>query len=393
MLFSTVVALEYIVQYHPDVEVDADVTIGDFKVSFVTQEKARKMFKNESVKRIVKNTLKHVFIEEETQATPSSWGIDRIDSRTGLDKKYVYPASAGEGTTAYIIDTGINVEHEDFEGRATFGFDATGQGLSDGHGHGTHVAGTVAGKAYGVAKKANLVAVRVLNSQGSGDDEGIIKGLEFVVKDSKAKKTKATINMSIGGEQTDLLDDAVNAVVAQGVVVVVAAGNESGDACNSSPAAAWSAITVGATDRTDRAASFTNYGKCVDISGPGVGITSAWKGGSTATRTISGTSMASPHVCGVANLYLGLGVANVTATMLANASADKIKGLKSSTPNLLVFNALKTESDDAPVDEEEQSFVPTTFNKYGSLSAPAQEDAAVHKPKYNSRYNRYRYNQ
>ena len=344
MLFTIALALEYIVQFHPDAQVKPDVTIGDFKVSFCDRETAEKMYKDSTVKRITKNYLKHIVVEEEIQSAPSSWGIDRIDSRNGLDEQYVYPVSAGKGTTAYILDTGIDIEHEDFEGRATFGFDATGRGFEDGHGHGTHVAGTVAGKTHGVAKKAKLVAVRVLNEYGSGNDAGIIRGLEFVVRDSKAKKTKATINMSIGGYQTNLLDDAVNAVSAQGVVVVVAAGNERGSACKSSPAAAWSAITVAATDKTDQAAAFTNFGKCVDISAPGVGITSAWPGNST--KISSGTSMSSPHVCGVANLYLGLGVANVTAAMLANASIDKIKGLKPSTPNSLVYNSLK--KDGAP---------------------------------------------
>lgn len=358
LLTSVVVALEYIVQYHSDAKVQADVVIGDFKASFVSKDAARKMYKNEQVKRVVKNSIKHLVYERPTwgigqgdlspvkddvkgtQSNPPSWGIDRIDSRSGLDNKYVYPSVAGEGTTAYIVDTGINVSHDDFEGRATFGSDFTGEGLFDGNGHGSHVAGTIGGKTYGVAKKVNLVAVRVLNSQGSGEDEGIIKGLEWVVNDAKAKNTKATINMSIGGEPSQVLDDAVNAVVAQGIVVVVAAGNENGDACLSSPASAKDAITVGATDKNDRRASFSNYGTCVDVNGPGVAITSAWKGSNSIFKTISGTSMATPHVAGVANLYLALGVQNVTEAILENATPNAIKGLGNGTPNLLVYNEL-----------------------------------------------------
>ena len=283
MLITAVIASDYIVKYTVDSTAIPDVQIGDFKVSFVSKMEAMRLYKNRNVEKIYRNTIKHV---AEVQSMPT-WGIDRIDD-LGLDKLYNYPSSAGEGTTAYIVDTGINTNHTDFGNRATFGFDATNEGFFDGHGHGSHVAGTVSGLLYGVAKKAEVVAVKVLGTDGYGDDAGIIKGLEFVVADAKLRRTKATINMSIGGELSQVLDDAVNAVVKQGIVVIVAAGNENQNACNSSPAAAKEAITVGATDSRDRKAGFSNWGPCVDINGPGVNIKSVWKGTTTGTNTISG---------------------------------------------------------------------------------------------------------
>jgi subtilisin family serine protease len=240
-----------------------------------------------------------------TQTSPPSWGLDRIDqiNRT-LSASYTYPASAGAGVTEYILDTGIRTTHVDFGGRASSGYDFIDNDTdaNDCNGHGTHVAGTIGGSQYGVAKSVNLVAVRVLDCSGSGSYTGIIAGINWVV----AHKTgPAVINMSLGGPPFDALDNTVNAAVAAGVVVAVAAGNSNTDACSASPARAASALTVGATDQNDARASFSNYGSCLDIFAPGVGIISDYYLSDTSAAGMSGTSMASPHVAGAAALILG----------------------------------------------------------------------------------------
>ncbi|UOY02960.1 S8 family peptidase [Blastococcus sp. PRF04-17] len=239
----------------------------------------------------------------------ASWGLDRIDQRTlPLSGTYT-AASTGAGVTAYIIDTGIQFSNVDFGGRAVSGYDAVDGGSADDcNGHGTHVAGTVGGTKHGVAKDVRLVAVRVLDCRGSGTTAGVIAGVEWV---TKHRTSPAVANMSLGGGVSTALDNAVSASIASGVTYAVAAGNGNSrgvpqDACTVSPARVGSALTVGATDKTDAAASFSNYGACVDLFAPGVGITSAWyaRKSTTATKTISGTSMASPHVAGVAALFL-----------------------------------------------------------------------------------------
>ena len=344
MLFTSVAAIaltEYIVQYEADSSVQADIQIGDFKADIVkmSTQQAMQKHKDSDVKRVELNGLMHAL---DIESSPASWGLDRIDSRSGLDGVYTYPTSAGEGVTAYIIDTGINTQHNDFEGRATFGFDATGEGEFDGNGHGSHVSGTIGGKSYGVAKKVNLVAVKVLSSSGSGSYAGVLKGIEWAWKDSKKKSGKSVANMSLGGGKSQAINDAVSAAVKNGLTLVVAAGNENQDACNVSPASTPEAITVGAVDKTDNLASFSNWGQCVDINAPGVGITSAWKGSVDATNTISGTSMASPHVAGVVALYFGEG--SDVDFLVANASKDVVKGFtgkKANTKNLYVYNQVK----------------------------------------------------
>jgi subtilisin family serine protease len=240
-----------------------------------------------------------------TQTGPPSWGLDRIDQvgRT-LDSSYTYPTSGGAGVTAYILDTGIRTTHVDFGGRAQSGYDFIDNDTdaTDCHGHGTHVAGTIGGTQYGVAKNVNLVGVRVLDCSGSGSYTAIIAGINWVV----AHRTgPAVINMSIGGPASDALDNAVNAAVAAGVVVAVAAGNSNTDACSASPARAAQALTVGATDQNDARASFSNYGSCLDIFAPGVAIFSDYYLSDTSAAGMSGTSMASPHVAGAAALILG----------------------------------------------------------------------------------------
>lgn len=238
------------------------------------------------------------------------WGLSRVDERIRGESanSYTYWESAGSGVTAYVIDTGILITHQDLGGRAKYGANYVGESDPDLNGHGTHVAGTIAGNQYGLAKKATLVAVKVLNSGGSGSWTGVISGIDFVTKDhqSRGRDARSVANMSLGGGKTPTVDQAVENSVAAGVNHVVAAGNSAADACSSSPAGSLAAITVGATDNLDNRASFSNYGQCVDVFAPGVNILSAWIGASNiATSTISGTSMASPHVAGAVAVYLG----------------------------------------------------------------------------------------
>lgn len=242
-----------------------------------------------------------------TTQTGATWGLDRIDQTAlPLSTTYSY-TSTGAGVYAYIIDTGIRFDHSQFGGRATSGFDAVDGGSADDcNGHGTHVAGTVGGSTYGVAKGVNLVAVRVLDCGGSGSWSGVIAGMDWVAANHRAP---AVANMSLGGGANSSVDDAARRMIASGVATAIAAGNgnQGGigqDACKYSPARVAEAMTIGATDKTDTRTRFSNYGTCVDWFAPGSGITSAWYTSSTATNTISGTSMATPHTTGVAALYL-----------------------------------------------------------------------------------------
>lgn len=290
---------------------------------------------------LVKYVEEDAVVEAVGSQSNATWGLDRVDQRNlPMDTVYNYNAT-GLGVNVYIVDTGIRVTHQDFGGRASIGFDAIGDGRngSDCNGHGTHVAGTAAGTTYGVAKSANIIAVRVLNCQGSGTISGVVAGVDWVT----ANHIKpAVANMSLGGGASSTLDSAVANSVAAGVTYVVAAGNSAADACNASPARVRSALTIGASDRLDQEASFSNFGSCVDLLAPGVSITSAWFGSDTQINTISGTSMASPHVAGAVALYLE---ANRTATasevetaIESNATPNKITSMASSlTPNLLLY--------------------------------------------------------
>jgi len=275
-----------------------------------------------------------------TQTPAPSWGLDRIDSRTGTDGSYNYP-NDGTGVTAYIIDTGINSGSSDFTGRLGTGADFVDANPPDDcHGHGTHVAGTVGGTKYGVAKKVTIVAVRVLDCQGNGTDAGVIAGIDWVTGQHQAGQL-AVANMSLGGDFLQTLNDAVKRATDDGIVMAVAAGNSTANACNYSPSSAGSAITVGATTSSNGLAFYSNFGSCVDILAPGSSITSDWIGSATATNTISGTSMASPHVAGAAALYLsanpGASVTDVTNALVANATLNAISGVPAGTPNKLLY--------------------------------------------------------
>ncbi|MDP9390772.1 MAG: S8 family peptidase [Actinomycetota bacterium] len=273
--------------------------------------------------------------------TSATWGLDRIDQRTRtLNRTYNYPAT-GSGVRAYVVDSGVAV-HDEFDQRAD-GYDvfgAPGNGWTDCNGHGTHVAGTVAGNLYGAAKGATVVPVRVLDCAGSGSLSGVIAGLDWIVKDHVSGP--AVANLSLGGGRNSTLDSAVGKVISDGVTVAVAAGNSNIDACNTSPARVSGALTTGATDSTDRRASFSNYGSCLDLFAPGVAITSAWSapGSTAATSTISGTSMASPHVAGAAAVLLEQRPTlspSAVATELVRASTKKVVSSKgSSSPNRLL---------------------------------------------------------
>lgn len=264
-----------------------------------------------------------------TQPNPP-WGLDRTDQRDRpLNQQYSY-TTTGAGVDAYIIDTGIRTTHNDFGGRAVSGFDAIDGGAADDcHGHGTHVAGTTGGTTYGIAKASRLVAVRVLNCVGSGTNAQVISGIDWVIANHAAGQA-AVANMSLGGGANSAIDTAVRNLHNDGVVVAVAAGNDTADACASSPARAAEAITVAATDQNDAMASFSNGGTCVDIFAPGVGVLSAWSSSDSATNTISGTSMATPHVAGAAARYLqnnpGASPSSVASGLNAAASTGKVTG-------------------------------------------------------------------
>jgi len=290
------------------------------------------------------------FVEEnklfsiyKAQENAPSWGLPRISQRKYEDKsKYNFPESAGKDVDVYVIDTGVNTKHNDFEGRAIFGFNAVArEAANDFNGHGTHVASTVAGAKYGVAKKANIIAVKVLDGRGSGTLADVIAGIDYAAKNAQKTGKRSAANMSLGGGRSQALDQAVDRAVQSGLSFAVAAGNSYADACYFSPAASTYAVTVGATANNDVLAYFSNHGKCVDIQAPGHGITGAWIGSNTATKTISGTSMASPHVAGVMALLLSeknYTPAELKEKLVGIATKDVVKNLPDNTVNALLFN-------------------------------------------------------
>ncbi|MEU3651847.1 S8 family peptidase [Streptomyces sp. NPDC032161] len=303
----------------------------------LSEDRAKKLAADPAVESVVQN---RTFRITGTQPSPPSWGLDRIDQKNlPLNQSYTYPDKAGEGVTAYIIDTGVRITHNDFGGRASYGYDAIDNDntAQDGHGHGTHVAATVAGSSYGVAKKAKVVGVRVLDNSGSGTTDQVVAGIDWVT--ANAVKP-AVANMSLGGGADSVLDAAVRKSIASGVTYAVAAGNESTDASTRSPARVTEAITVGSTTSTDARSSFSNYGSVLDIFAPGSSITSAWNTSDSATNTISGTSMATPHVAGAAALYLAdhpaESPAQVSAGLVAAASTGVVTSPGTGSPNRLL---------------------------------------------------------
>ncbi|KAK6529959.1 hypothetical protein TWF281_009109 [Arthrobotrys megalospora] len=278
----------------------------------------------------------------------STWGLDRI-SHEDYAEPYTYEydeAAAGAGTTVYVIDTGVRITHDEFKtangtSRAAWGFNSVDKTDSDGNGHGTHCAGTIGGKTYGVSKKAKIVAVKVLSAGGSGSTSGVVSGMDWVAQNAAPNFSVAS--MSLGGGKSTVLNNAVDSIFNAGITIVVAAGNENQDAKNVSPASAPNAITVGAIDNKNKIASFSNWGTLIDVFAPGVNVLSSWATSDTETKTISGTSMACPHVAGLAAYYIsasqgGADPASITAKIVGNAVTGQVTGNIRGSPNKIAYN-------------------------------------------------------
>ncbi|GAA3197887.1 hypothetical protein GCM10010486_79460 [Nonomuraea roseoviolacea subsp. carminata] len=305
----------------------------------MSQDEARRLAADPSVAYVEQDATATV---AERQDDPPSWGLDRIDQRDlPLSRSYTYGGTA-DGVRVYVIDTGIRATHTDFGGRASFGRDVldNDDDASDCNGHGTHVAGTIAGTRHGVAKKARVIAVRVLGCDGKGPNSGVLGGVDWIAAHTTGP---AVVNVSVKASPSSALTDAIRASVAKGYTYVAAAANDNADACKVGPANIPEVITVGATNRDDRRRSTSNWGRCLDLFAPGGDITSAWHTGDSATNTISGTSMASPHVAGAAALYLGAHPGatpkQIADAIVAAATTGKVTNAGNGSPNRLLYIA------------------------------------------------------
>lgn len=338
------------------IELKKSWNLGKVKILHVSGEEKElsRIGQLTEVKYWERNGYAHAVQECQKQPAPGCWGLDRIDQEPRLsyndplwdNATYIWGERTAIGVNAYVLDTGIDITHYEFEGRARWGYTASGipSGEYDGNGHGTHVSGTIGGASYGVAKGVNLIAVKVLDDSGSGPWSSVLDGMEWVRLEAHQPGDRSVVSMSLGGsgsEQSIL--DAVDALYEAGVVVVVAAGNDNMDACSFTPSQAYNAITVGATEVTDVSARFTNWGACVDIFAPGVDVLSTYPGNDTAI--LSGTSMATPHVTGVVARYQGYQSqpplpSNVVSWLKTQATRDAISWSGSNhdqSPNLLLY--------------------------------------------------------
>jgi subtilisin family serine protease len=310
----------------------------------MTPTQARRIAADPAVARVEQDSVVRISATQ----TDATWGLDRVDQRSlPLTHTYTYTQTASN-VSAYVIDTGIQTAHTDFGGRATLGVDTSdsfpllGRTLAgeDCNGHGTHVAGTLGGTRYGIAKKVRLIGVRVLDCSGSGSTSAVIAGVDWVKQNAHKP---AVANMSLGGAVSSSLDAAVRSAISSGVTFVLAAGNADEDACNTSPARVGPAITVGATTSADARAAYSNYGPCLDVFAPGSGITSDWNSSNTATETVSGTSMASTHVAGAAALYLArhpsASPAAVHSALVGAATQHKVTNPGPGSSNRLLYTA------------------------------------------------------
>lgn len=372
---SAMVAKAVVTRYGGDVHYTYDYAIKGF-AGTLTAEAVAALKDDPLVTLVEPNTVVTALATE----SPVTWGLDRIDQRQlPLNDAYTYD-NTGRGVNAYIIDTGIRSTHREFTGRLGDGYNAVddNNGTEDCNGHGTHVAGTVGGTVFGVAKDVTLHAVRVLNCRGSGTVAGVIAGVDWVTANHVAP---SVANMSLGGGASAALDKAVQNAIASGITFALAAGNSNGDACATSPARVPEAITVGASTRTDARASFSNKGSCVDLFAPGADITSSSNGDDEKTATLSGTSMASPHVAGAAALYVELhpdaAPAEVAAALVENATNGVLTDVGRDSPNKLLYVG---DAPNLPTPEPTATATPRPTATPTNTPSPTPVDTPVQEP-------------